>query len=470
MAALFSCQKQRNVKNVISKVMMYKKSEFVIPKYLLISVVFLLFLILWSNFFRGFQTWLPLKNFQNVVESTGIGIGLLGLRNPAQASPFIPYHGDTSLARRIRHHVPINADVKKEAVAALHIALELKEQNKNEKALKVLQHAIKLDPFHADILIAYGELVEQHESDIVTADMMYNRALIVSPKHKQALENTERTKPIVEEIDQKRFNRIDKKRDRLYKVPSNHPGLRRMKQEAYFSHIYHTNAIEGNTLTLSQTRSIVETRIAIGGKSLAEQNEVLGLDAALRFVNSTLLGAIGQLTVDNLLEIHRRVLGFVDPTEAGRYRKTQVFVGDFTPPPPEDLDILMDQFLEWLNSEETLSLHPIELAALAHYKLVIIHPFYDGNGRTSRLLMNLILMQAGFPPVSIEVQDRQRYYEFIDTANNGDIRPFIRFIAECTERTVDQFLISTLESSSLQVLNKTNRDRVIVLNSEEDDL
>ncbi|KAK6191415.1 hypothetical protein SNE40_003109 [Patella caerulea] len=452
MATVFTCQSGPN--HVSSKVNNIRHAEIVIPRYIFLGFILLGFAVLISNIPRAIQLFFPVK----------YNLGLFGKLGAEHFSLDVR---QTGIAPRIRHNIPINPDIKKEAVAALHIALDLKEQKKTDKALRVLQHAIKLDPYHADILIAYGELVEEFESDIVTADLMYNRALVVSPQHKQALENTLRTKPIVEEIDQKRFNRIDKKRDRLYKVPSNHPGLRRAKQEAYFSHIYHTNAIEGNTLTLSQTRAIVETRIAVGGKSLAEQNEVLGLDAALSYINSTLLG-IGQLTLDDLLEIHRRVLGFVDPTEAGRFRKTQVFVGDFEPPPPEDLQYLMDQFIEWLNSEETITLHPIELAALAHYKLVIIHPFYDGNGRTSRLLMNLILMQAGFPPVSIEVEDRYRYYESLETANNGDVRPFIRFIAECTERTVDEFLISTLEGSSLQVLNRTNRDRVILLEKDED--
>jgi Fic family protein len=108
--------------------------------------------------------------------------------------------------------------------------------------------------------------------------------------------------------------------------------------------------------------------------------------------------------MQDIVDIHLRVLGYVDPPQAGRFRTTQVFVGDFTPPAPVDVPILMQEFLQWLNSEEALNTHPIKYAALAHYKLVFIHPFYDGNGRTSRLLMNLILMQAGYPPVAIKVR------------------------------------------------------------------
>lgn len=350
----------------------------------------------------------------------------------------------------------------------MNIALNMEAQGKHDKALKLFQHALNLDPSHADILTAFGEFLEYHNNDLAKAEQLYSKALQLCPEHSKALANRKRVSPLVDEIDQRMYNAIDKKLSLLYQVPSSHPGLRRQKREAYYQHIFHTNAIEGNTLSLAQTRSIVETGIAIGGKSLVEQQEVLGLDAALSYVNNTLLGRIGSSTLEDLLQIHRRVLGFVDPVEGGRLRATQVFVADFVPAPPEDVPVLMNDFVEWLNSEEALSLHPVEFAALAHYKLVVIHPFYDGNGRTSRLLMNWILMQAGFPPVTIKVEDRARYYETLNEGNLGDLRSFIRFTAECTERTLDEFLMATLENAA-SVLpqistwrpNKTRSGRII---------
>lgn len=149
--------------------------------------------------------------------------------------------------------------------------------------------------------------------------------------------------------------------------------------------------------------------------------------------------------MQDILEIHKRVMGFVDPLESGTFRRTQVYVGGHIPPGPHDITFLMKEFEKWLNSERVMHLHPIRYAALAHYKLVHIHPFTDGNGRTARLLMNTILMQAGFPPVIILKQDRLKYYEYLEIANEGDIRPFVRFIAECTERTLDLFLWATKE-------------------------
>ena len=108
------------------------------------------------------------------------------------------------------------------------------------------------------------------------------------------------------------------------------------------------------------------------------------------------------------------IAGHVEPEHAGRYRSHQVYVGDFVPPKPEDVPTLMEDLINWLNSGEAWSLHPVEYAAIAHYRLVYIHPFVDGNGRTSRLLMNLRLIQAGYPPVIIKVQDRYRYYETLE--------------------------------------------------------
>jgi len=113
----------------------------------------------------------------------------------------------------------------------------------------------------------------------------------------------------------------------------------------------------------------------------------------------------------------------------------------------------MENFVRWLNSPKgdndssnAAEMHPIEYAALAHYKLVYIHPFVDGNGRTSRLLMNLILMQGGYPPVIVRKQDRLAYYRHLATANEGDIRPFVRFVGECTERTLDAYIAAATEN------------------------
>lgn len=328
-----------------------------------------------------------------------------------------------------------------EALQALNVALEMLHEGKKDKALKLFKQATALSPHHPDILLHYGEFLE--EDDVIHAEHLYARALAVNPGHSRALANRVRTLPKVRQLDQEMLDKIDSKRDELFRIPKGSLAMKRAVTEAYYQHIYHSNAIEGNTMTLSMTRAIVETRMAVPGKSILEHNEVVGLDEAMKFVNGSLLQKQEKITVDDILEIHRRVLGHAHPLEAGRYRKTQVYVSDHVPPSPDDVEKHMEEFNGWLLSREPEILHPIEFAALAHYKLVFIHPFTDGNGRTARLLMNSVLMRAGFPPVIIRFQDRHEYYEHLDHANHGDVRPFVRFVARCTERTIDEYLSVT---------------------------
>ncbi|XP_003707400.1 FIC domain protein adenylyltransferase [Megachile rotundata] len=334
-----------------------------------------------------------------------------------------------------------------EALTSLHLALEMKLSGKRKKAVKLFRHAVALAPRHPDILNHYGEFLEHTQNDVIKANEYYVRALSYQPNHEGALINSQRTARVVEELDRRMLRRIDEKRNALSAIPDNNAALIRAKKEAYFQHIYHTVGIEGNTMNLAQTRAIVETRTAVAGKSIDEHNEILGLDAAMKYINATLVNRVGSISIKDILDIHTRVLGHVDPVQGGQFRRTQVYVGGHVPPGPGDIHYLMEEFAMWLNSERAIRMHPVRYAALAHYKLVHIHPFSDGNGRTSRLLMNMILMQAGYPPVIIHKQHRHTYYENLQIANAGDVRPFVRFIAECTEQTLDLFLWATSEFS-----------------------
>lgn len=111
----------------------------------------------------------------------------------------------------------------------------------------------------------------------------------MNPAYSDALVNRERTADIVADIDKKRLMELDRKRDALSAIHESNSALRRAKKESYFQHIYHSVGIEGNTMSLAETRSILETRMAIGGKSIDEHNEILGLDAALKYINATLV-------------------------------------------------------------------------------------------------------------------------------------------------------------------------------------
>ena len=308
--------------------------------------------------------------------------------------------------------------------------------------MKLLRQCKSLLPTNPDVLNYYGEGLENE--DIISAEHHYSLALVLYPGHIRAQENRRRCLPRVKKMDLEMLQRIEEKRQALMNIPEGNSALQRAKLEQYYKHIYHSNGIEGNTMTLSMTRSVVESGIAVGGKSVLEHNEILGMDAALKFINTTLINDNYDVpvTVNEILQIHKRVLGYTHPIDAGIYRQTQVYVGDHKPPSPFKVEGYMRAFDQWLQSADVALLHPIELAALAHYKLVYIHPFMDGNGRTSRLLMNLFLMRAGYPPVIIRKEDRFQYYEYLQLGNMGDVRPFIRFVARCTEETLNEYLAS----------------------------
>jgi Fic family protein len=117
------------------------------------------------------------------------------------------------------------------------------------------------------------------------------------------------------------------------------------------------------------------------------------------------------ITEDHIFNMHRRVMSG-DPDNGGEYRNHQVYVGGFTPPPPEAVPRMMEEFTKFMQSDSFKKLHPIRQSALAHHTLVFIHPFVDGNGRTARLLMNQILLKAEFPYINIKVNDRLEYYRY----------------------------------------------------------
>lgn len=176
-----------------------------------------------------------------------------------------------------------------EALSSLKVALDMKSDGKDEKASRLFLHAIALAPKHPEILTKYGEFLEHTKKDVIAADEMYYKALMADPKHDKALENRKRTSQIVEMMDLKRLARLDEKRDALSGVHETNPALRRAKKEAYIQHIYHSVGIEGNTMTLAQTRSVLETKMAVDGKSIDEHNEIIGLDSAMKYINASLV-------------------------------------------------------------------------------------------------------------------------------------------------------------------------------------
>jgi tetratricopeptide (TPR) repeat protein len=176
-----------------------------------------------------------------------------------------------------------------EAEINLKAAIELQRAGKLEKAFKVFQHSLALSPNHPRILTEYGMFLELYKNDIVLADSFYFRALNYDPNYERALIERQRTATVVQNIDEERLKRLDEKRDLLAEVDVNSASMRRATKEAYILHIYHSVGIEGNSMTLSETRSVLETRMAVSGRSVDEHNEILGLDSAIKYVNASLV-------------------------------------------------------------------------------------------------------------------------------------------------------------------------------------
>ena len=199
---------------------------------------------------------------------------------------------------------------------------------------------------------------------------------------------------------------------------------------------YHSNAIEGNTLTMSETKAVLEDGITIGGKSLKEHLEAVGHNHAIDYME-VLVQKDEALTERTLKEIHNLILRNIDGANAGTYRRMNVLISGagHIPPPAERVPEKMEAFFRWYGAARG-ALHPVEFAARVHADFVNIHPFKDVNGRTARLIMNLELMRAGFPAVIVPVDARPDYYRNLDiAATQGDYLPFVMQIAELAQKS-----------------------------------
>ena len=189
--------------------------------------------------------------------------------------------------------------------------------------------------------------------------------------------------------------------------------VKNLQEDLILRWTYHSNAIEGNTLTLLETKVVLEG-ITVGGKALREHFEAINHRNAIYYVED-IIKKEEPFSEWQIRNIHQLILKNIDDDNAGRYRQQNVLISGATNTPP-DYTLLNDKmahFVDWYNSESS-QLHPIERAAKVHSDFVGIHPFIDGNGRTSRLLMNLELMKAGYPPCVITVENRLAYYEALD--------------------------------------------------------
>ena len=211
---------------------------------------------------------------------------------------------------------------------------------------------------------------------------------------------------------------------------------------------YTSNAIEGNTLSRNETALVVEKGLTVGGKSLKEHLEATNHAAALDWIHSITKRKLSSLSENDILQIHSLILKGIDDDNTWHYRRVPVRISGSRVilPNPRKLPKLMQDFIKWIH---TANLHPVELAAKAHYELVTIHPFVDGNGRAARLLMNLILMIYGYPPAIIRKQDRLSYICALEKAQLGGSKDdYLNLIIKTVNRSLNIYLQSINNKNS----------------------
>jgi Fic family protein len=224
------------------------------------------------------------------------------------------------------------------------------------------------------------------------------------------------------------------------------------KINRYFDEVYtcDSTGIEGNTLTLQETALVLNKGVTIGGKSLREHLEVVNHIEAIDYIKEIVKDK-EDFNQRALFDIHYLILKSIDPQNAGKYRGVSVTISGSKHTPPDSLKVqeLMDDYFEFYQKNKD-KMSPVLLSAHMHEKFVTIHPFVDGNGRTSRLIMNLVLLQNGFPVTNISSEKdlRNEYYTALETAQiENNNTKFLKFIAQ----NVKQALIRYLE---MIVVNK----------------
>jgi len=253
------------------------------------------------------------------------------------------------------------------------------------------------------------------------------------------------------------LDQIHQKKEQLDKLrPLSDAQLKNLKNVYDLQLTYNSNAIEGSTLTYSETKLILNEGITIGGKSMNEHLEAINHKEAISFIEELTNINTKEIMLTDIKNLHHLILKGIDNKNAGAYRTQNVGVvksdgelHSFTE--PLKIEEEMNKFIEWLHSQ-TIE-EPILLATLVHLKFVSIHPFIDGNGRTARLLMNLILLQNGYPQAIIKVSNRVAYIQAVEQyqqSRDNDYSDFYKVVLQSVNDSLD--LYSKIVRDDIQVI------------------
>jgi Fic family protein len=233
---------------------------------------------------------------------------------------------------------------------------------------------------------------------------------------------------------------VDKKRIIDSHRPFSQNMIRQLRDKLIIEWTYNSNAIEGNTLTLSETKVVLENGITIKGKPLKDHLEAINHKEAIEYIEDLISNNV-RLSEYDIKSVHYLILKEIDSANAGKYRNENVFISGAKHVPPVYMNVpyemqkLIAKYQDWKN------LHPVVRACFLHGDFVKIHPFVDGNGRTARLLLNFELIQSGYPPVVIKTENRADYYDALDKAHTtNDYTDFIKIIVDLVNESEDSYL------------------------------
>lgn len=262
-------------------------------------------------------------------------------------------------------------------------------------------------------------------------------------------------------ISQRLYNRISERKKALDSIrPLNKLQLQKLKEEFLVEYIYNSTSIEGNTLTLNETKLVLEEGVTIGGKSLREHLDITNQREAISYIES-FIKEKKKLKEADIIMLHRFTLKGISDYWAGRYKTSQnrIVGSRHKTTMPYKVSSEMDNLAYFINDNPS-KFNTVELAAFAHHEIARIHPFVDGNGRTARLLCNLILMSKGYPPIIIRTKEREKYFDCLEKAHSGNLKAFVDFtglrVEESLIRYMNAFTKTTKENEllSLSILAK----------------
>ncbi len=255
-------------------------------------------------------------------------------------------------------------------------------------------------------------------------------------------------------MDPRLATRITEKKTRLDRhrpLPSE--TVQRLNADLKVFITYHSNAIEGNSLTLQETQMVIDYGITIHGHPLREYLEATNHAEAYQYM-TTLVEKRERITIATILTLHGLVLDKILGTR-GQFRKVPIYIrgSNMTPPPADEVQRLIREWVAWI-SGEGLQYDPVTRATIAHHGFEAVHPFEDGNGRVGRLLLNLMLMSEGYPPALLLHDWRVRYIRALSEANTGNYNPLLNLIGQSVEAGLDLYLEACAAMPTYQLLRE----------------